>query len=97
MLQEATGNFDEGLVIGAGGFGKVYRAVLPDGTKVAVKRASSESRQGAREFRTEIELLSGLRHRHLVSLVGYCIAGARRMLVYEFVPNKTLEFHLHGQ
>ncbi|XP_039813368.1 receptor-like protein kinase HERK 1 isoform X2 [Panicum virgatum] len=96
MLQEATGNFDEGLVIGAGGFGKVYRAVLPDGTKVAVKRASSESRQGAREFRTEIELLSGLRHRHLVSLVGYCDDGDEMILLYEYMEHGSLRSRLYG-
>ncbi|KAG8069043.1 hypothetical protein GUJ93_ZPchr0005g15380 [Zizania palustris] len=72
VLLDATRNFDDGLVVGVGGFRKVYAAVLQDGTKVAVKRASSGSRQGAREFRTEIDLLSGLRHRHLVSLIGYC-------------------------
>jgi len=92
MLQEATGNFDEGLVIGAGGFGKVYRAVLPDGTKVAVKRASSESRQGAREFRNEATLLSRVQHRNVVNLIGYCARGAEdKLLVYEYVPNESLD------
>jgi len=96
MLQEATGNFDESLVIGAGGFGKVYRAVLPDGTKVAVKRASPESRQGAREFRSEIELLSGLRHRHLVSLIGYCDDGGEMILLYEYMEHGSLRSRLYG-
>ncbi|RLN24448.1 receptor-like protein kinase HERK 1 [Panicum miliaceum] len=96
MLQEATDNFDESLVIGAGGFGKVYRAVLPDGTKVAVKRASPESRQGAREFRTEIELLSGLRHRHLVSLIGYCDDGDEMILLYEYMEHGSLRSRLYG-
>ncbi|RLM93105.1 receptor-like protein kinase HERK 1 [Panicum miliaceum] len=96
MLQEATDNFDESLVIGAGGFGKVYRAVLPDGTKVAVKRASPESRQGAREFRTEIELLSGLRHRHLVSLIGYCDDGDEMILLHEYMEHGSLRSRLYG-
>ncbi|CAD6342858.1 unnamed protein product [Miscanthus lutarioriparius] len=96
VLRDATNDFDEGLVIGAGGFGKVYRATLPDGTSVAVKRASPESRQGAREFRTEIELLSGLRHRHLVSLVGYCDEGDEMILLYEYMEHGSLRSHLYG-
>ncbi|RCV24742.1 hypothetical protein SETIT_5G110400v2 [Setaria italica] len=96
MIQEATDNFDERLVIGAGGFGKVYRAVLPDGTKVAAKRASPESRQGAREFRAEVELLSGLRHRHLVSLVGYCDDGGEMVLLYEHMEHGSLRSRLYG-
>ncbi|XP_051223101.1 receptor-like protein kinase HERK 1 [Lolium perenne] len=97
VLQEATRNFDDSLVVGQGGFGKVYAAVLPDGTKVAVKRASPESRQGAREFRTEIELLSGLRHRHLVSLVGYCDEREEMILLYEFMEHGSLRSRLYGR
>jgi hypothetical protein len=97
VLQEATRNFDDSLVVGQGGFGKVYAAVLPDGTKVAVKRASPESRQGAREFRTEIELLSGLRHRHLVSLVGYCDERDEMILLYEFMEQGSLRSRLYGR
>ena len=96
VLRDATNDFDERLVIGAGGFGKVYRATLPDGTSVAVKRASPESRQGAREFRTEIELLSGLRHRHLVSLVGYCDEGDEMILLYEYMEHGSLRSRLYG-
>uniref|UniRef100_A0A0D9UWY2 Protein kinase domain-containing protein n=1 Tax=Leersia perrieri TaxID=77586 RepID=A0A0D9UWY2_9ORYZ len=95
-LQEATGNFDEGLVIGEGGFGKVYAAVFPDGTKVAVKRANPESRQGAREFRTEIEMLSGLRHRHLVSLIGYCDDHDEMILLYEYMEHGSFRSRLYG-
>ncbi|KAM0860704.1 hypothetical protein ACQ4PT_046375 [Festuca glaucescens] len=97
VLQEATRNFDDSQVVGQGGFGKVYAAVLPDGTKVAVKRASPESRQGAREFRTEIELLSGLRHRHLVSLVGYCEEREEMILLYEFMEHGSLRSRLYGR
>uniref|UniRef100_A0A0E0JE86 Protein kinase domain-containing protein n=1 Tax=Oryza punctata TaxID=4537 RepID=A0A0E0JE86_ORYPU len=95
-LQDATSNFDEGLVIGEGGFGKVYAAVLQDGTKVAVKRANPESRQGAREFRTEIEMLSGLRHRHLVSLIGYCDEREEMILLYEYMEHGSLRSRLYG-
>ncbi|XP_020197218.1 probable receptor-like protein kinase At5g59700 [Aegilops tauschii subsp. strangulata] len=97
MLQDATRNFDDSLIIGEGGFGKVYGAVLQDGTKVAVKRASPESQQGAREFRTEIELLSGLRHRHLVSLVGYCDEREEMILLYEYMEHGSLRSRLYGR
>jgi len=73
----------------------VHKGVLPNGKEVAVKQLKSGSGQGEREFQAEVDIISRVHHRHLVSLVGYCIAGSQRMLVYEFVPNKTLEYHLH--
>ncbi|KAF8709931.1 hypothetical protein HU200_029650 [Digitaria exilis] len=97
QLAAATGNFSPANLIGQGGFGYVHKGVLPGGRAVAVKQLKHGSGQGEREFQAEVDIISRVHHRHLVSLVGYCIAGARRVLVYEFVPNKTLEFHLHGK
>ncbi|MBA0626399.1 hypothetical protein Godav_004071 [Gossypium davidsonii] len=91
----ATNGFSESNLIGQGGFGYVYKGRLLTGQDVAVKKLKAGSRQGEREFRAEVETISRVHHKHLVSLVGYCINGAERLLVYEFVPNRTLEFHLH--
>lgn len=95
-IQEATDNFSESLVIGFGGFGKVYKGVLTDGTKVAVKRGISQSRQGLAEFKTEIEMLSQFRHRHLVSLIGYCHEKNEMIIIYEYMENGALKNHLYG-
>ena len=96
-LAAATGGFASANVLGQGGFGYVYRGVLPgSGKEVAVKQLKAGSGQGEREFQAEVEIISRVHHRHLVSLVGYCIHGDQRLLVYEYVPNKTLELHLHG-
>ena len=96
-LEAATSRFNEANLLGQGGFGYVHKGVLPNGKEVAVKSLKANSGQGEREFQAEIDIISRVHHRHLVSLVGYCIAGGQRMLVYEFVPNKTLEHHLHGK
>ncbi|KAF6988672.1 hypothetical protein CFC21_006157 [Triticum aestivum] len=80
-----------------GGFGYVHKGVLPNGKEIAVKQLKLGSGQGEREFQAEVEIISRVHHKHLVSLVGYCISGGKRLLVYEFVTNNTLEFHLHGK
>ncbi|XP_027104528.1 receptor-like protein kinase THESEUS 1 [Coffea arabica] len=95
-IRESTKDFDESLVIGLGGFGKVYKGVLDNGVVVAVKRGNPKSQQGLIEFRTEIEMLSKLRHRHLVSLIGYCEELNEMILVYEFMAGGPLRKHLYG-
>ncbi|PWA71814.1 leucine-rich repeat protein kinase family protein [Artemisia annua] len=95
-MKHATHNFDVSSEIGQGGYGKVYKGVFTDGTVVAIKRAQEGSLQGEKEFLTEIELLSRLHHRNLVSLLGFCDEEGEQMLVYEFMSNGTLRDHLSG-
>ncbi|CAN6302503.1 unnamed protein product [Urochloa humidicola] len=95
-LRAATDGFHDRNLIGVGGFGNVYRGVLRNGTRVAVKRATRASKQGLPEFQTEIVVLSRIRHRHLVSLIGYCNEQAEMILVYEYMEKGTLRSHLYG-
>ncbi|KAB5545267.1 hypothetical protein DKX38_013379 [Salix brachista] len=94
-LTELTNGFARQNIIGEGGFGCVYKGCMADGKVVAVKQLKAGSGQGDREFKAEVEIISRVHHRHLVSLVGYCISDNQRLLIYEFVPNKTLQHHLH--
>uniref|UniRef100_A0ACD5XRF8 Uncharacterized protein n=1 Tax=Avena sativa TaxID=4498 RepID=A0ACD5XRF8_AVESA len=96
-LKKITNNFSESNDIGNGGFGKVYRGTLPTGQLVAVKRSQHGSLQGNLEFRTEIELLSRVHHKNVVSLVGFCLDQGEQMLVYEYIPNGTLKESLTGK
>ncbi|KAJ7519627.1 hypothetical protein O6H91_20G062300 [Diphasiastrum complanatum] len=96
VLRNATKNFSEQTILGRGGFGVVYRGELDDGTNIAVKRmeAAVVSNKGSKEFQAEIAVLTKVRHRHLVALLGYCIEGNERLLVYEYMPQGTLSQHL---
>ncbi|KAJ9670608.1 hypothetical protein PVL29_026887 [Vitis rotundifolia] len=94
-IQSATKNFSGKLLVGKGGFGKVYQGTLRNGMKVAVKRSQPGHGQGLPEFQTEILVLSKIRHRHLVSLIGYCDERNEMILVYEFMQKGTLRNHLY--
>ncbi|KAL3522086.1 hypothetical protein ACH5RR_014920 [Cinchona calisaya] len=93
-IQTATNNFALGNRIGEGGFGAVYKGTLNDGQDIAVKKLSRSSAQGADEFKNEISLLARLQHRNLVQLLGYCLEGSEKILIYELVPNKSLDYFL---
>lgn len=96
-LFEATNGFSTQNLLGEGGFGCVYKGVLSDGKEIAVKQLKIGGGQGQREFKAEVDIISRIHHRHLVSLVGYCISDNRRLLVYDYVPNNNLYYHLHGK
>ncbi|VAH69454.1 unnamed protein product [Triticum turgidum subsp. durum] len=90
----ATHNFSKENLLGKGGFGPVYKGQLPDGTEIAVKRLASHSGQGFTEFKNEVELIAKLQHSNLVKLMGCCIKGEEKLLVYEYLPNKSLDFFI---
>ncbi|KAK9084996.1 hypothetical protein Sjap_025407 [Stephania japonica] len=93
----ATENFSPANKLGTGGFGSVYKGKLSDGQDIAVKRLSRNSGQGVREFKNEVVLIAKLQHRNLVQILGCCVEEEEKMLIYEYMPNKSLDFLLFGQ
>eukprot|EP01018_Ginkgo_biloba_P010926 Gb_12951 [translate_table: standard] len=96
QLQFATNNFSPANVVGNGGFGLVYRSVLPDGRVAAIKQLDRDGKQGEREFRVEVDLLSRLHSPYLLQLIGYCADQDHRLLVYEYMSNGNLQEHLYS-
>ncbi|KAK4605166.1 hypothetical protein RGQ29_013292 [Quercus rubra] len=96
-IVDATDNFALNNKLGEGGFGPVYKGILEDGQEIAIKRLSRSSGQGLNEFKNEVRLIAKLQHRNLVKLVGCCIEGEEKMLVYEYMPNKSLHSFIFDQ
>ncbi|KAJ0465597.1 putative protein kinase RLK-Pelle-DLSV family [Helianthus annuus] len=96
-IAKATGNFSINNKLGQGGFGEVYKGVLEEGGEIAVKRLSKTSRQGLVEFQNEAMCIAKLQHRNLVKLLGYCAHGDEMMLIYEYMPNKSLDYLLFDE
>ncbi|CAI8594886.1 unnamed protein product [Vicia faba] len=96
-LQLATNFFSELNQLGRGGFGPVFKGLMPNGEQVAIKKLSLESRQGVREFTNEVRLLLRIQHKNLVTLLGCCAEGPEKMLVYEYLPNKSLDHFLFDE
>lgn len=94
---KATDNFSIDNKLGQGGFGAVYKGVLDEGEEIAVKRLSKTSKQGLDEFQNELICIAKLQHRNLVKLLGYCLQGDEMMLIYEYMPNKSLDFFLFDE
>ncbi|CAL5408459.1 unnamed protein product [Camellia sinensis] len=93
-IKAATGNFSDRNKLGQGGFGTVYKGILCDGKEIAVKRLSGKSWQGLEEFKNEVILIAKLQHRNLVRLVGCGIEGEEKLLIYEYMPNKSLDLFI---
>nr|KYP50436.1 putative LRR receptor-like serine/threonine-protein kinase At1g53420 family [Cajanus cajan] len=96
-LKQATNGFDTANVIGKGGSGTVFRGILKDGKLIAIKRLDTLSLQSEREFQNELQILGGLRSPFLVTLLGYCVEKNKRVLVYEYMPNRSLQESLFGE
>ncbi|ESW05081.1 hypothetical protein PHAVU_011G150400 [Phaseolus vulgaris] len=97
IIAKATNNFSSSNKIGEGGFGPVYKGTLLDGREVAVKRNSLMSDQGQNELKNEVVLIAKLQHRNLVKLLGCCIQGEEKLLIYEYMPNKSLDYFIFDE
>ncbi|KAI4351249.1 hypothetical protein L6164_005625 [Bauhinia variegata] len=96
-IAEATNNFSPDNMLGQGGFGSVYKGLFSNGMAIAVKRLSIFSGQGIKEFKSEVALIAKLQHRNLVRILGYCIEGEEKMLIYEYLPNKSLDYYIFDE
>ncbi|CAL5339516.1 unnamed protein product [Camellia sinensis] len=94
-IKAVTNNFSSENKLGQGGFGPVYKGKLPDGQEIAVKRLSETSRQGVEEYKNEVSLTAKLQHVNLVRLLGFCTEREEKLLIYEYMPNKSLDFYLY--
>ncbi|KAK6917363.1 Serine-threonine/tyrosine-protein kinase, catalytic domain [Dillenia turbinata] len=94
IIRAATQEFSDENKLGQGGFGPVYKGTLMNGKEIAVKRLSKSSGQGLQEFKNEVMLIARLQHRNLVRLLGCCLEGDELLLIYEYMPNKSLDFFL---
>uniref|UniRef100_A0A1J3K8V9 non-specific serine/threonine protein kinase n=1 Tax=Noccaea caerulescens TaxID=107243 RepID=A0A1J3K8V9_NOCCA len=94
-LLKATNNFSQANIIGCGGFGLVYKAILDNGTKLAVKKLTGDCGMMEKEFKAEVEVLSRAKHENLVALQGYCVHDSARILIYTFMENGSLDYWLH--
>uniref|UniRef100_A0A0E0FMV8 Uncharacterized protein n=1 Tax=Oryza nivara TaxID=4536 RepID=A0A0E0FMV8_ORYNI len=97
LTRHIRGNFSEENKLGQGGFGPVYKGRFPDGVEIAVKRLASHSGQGLTEFKNEIQLIAKLQHTNLVRLLGCCYQRQEKILVYEYLPNKSLDFFIFDE
>ncbi|XP_031281345.1 G-type lectin S-receptor-like serine/threonine-protein kinase SD1-1 [Pistacia vera] len=97
IITKATNNFSLSNKLGEGGFGAVYQGTLADGQEIAVKRLSNISRQGLNELKNEVSLIANLQHRNLVKLLGCCIEANEKLLIYELMPNKSLDYFIFDQ
>ncbi|XP_009607317.1 G-type lectin S-receptor-like serine/threonine-protein kinase At4g27290 isoform X1 [Nicotiana tabacum] len=96
-ITKATSNFSAENKLGEGGFGSVYKGILEGGQEIAIKRLAKSSSQGVNEFKNEVICIAKLQHRNLVNLIGCCVGGEEKMLVYEYMPNRSLDFFIFDE